>query len=470
MVPGTSALRDHGSRTAKLGDLSLLVVPLPGRCRHNITYLLSAEVIRLLQRSPQLEVLAPRSALSLADSRQMGERPAFDPGTNWTLEIGCEPHEQEGKLFADLRRQTGGDPQRLVAERFETGALRPLMLRLSENVLGALGQESPGFELTLGEPDPGAYFNFLKARFLLFAGVSATEPARELLQQVVETEPDWPSGLAEYAYSLVRFSGANPAESDESLAQAKAILEDALTLQPGHPESELYSSVIAHRVDWRWQKAYDAAQAALAGSPGSADIMAAKSTAAFTLGRFEEGIELIRKAIPLDPLVLSHRLKYGLMLEFSGEYQAAIDAYRELMELDPDYPAVRTYLARTLVIAGRPEIALPHMKIETSPFWRNYGMALVLFALGRDQEAEPILDTLIEQHAHEAAVQIAEIHAFTGRTDDAFEWLTLAVQQRDPGVSELLGNPLLRSLESDPRWDDLLEALGLVFSADHEQG
>jgi tetratricopeptide (TPR) repeat protein len=131
------------------------------------------------------------------------------------------------------------------------------------------------------------------------------------------------------------------------------------------------------------------------------------------------------------------------------------------MALNPGYPAIRTYLGRTLVVAGQPEAALPHMEIETAPFWHVYGMVLVLYALERHEEAEKRFAALIEAHADEAAMQIAEINAFIGRPDEAFRWLQLAMEQDDPGISELLGNPLLESLSGDPRWAGLLIELGL---------
>jgi hypothetical protein len=51
--------------------------------------------------------------------------------------------------------------------------------------------------------------------------------------------------------------------------------------------------------------------------------------------------------------------------------------------------------------------------------------------------------------------------AFRGETDLAFEWLQLAYEQKDGGMSEIIGNFFLRQLHSDPRWADLLSQLGL---------
>ena len=46
--------------------------------------------------------------------------------------------------------------------------------------------------------------------------------------------------------------------------------------------------------------------------------------------------------------------------------------------------------------------------------------------------------------------------------DHAFEWLERAYDQRDPGLSEMKTDPLLRSLYADPRWDAFLRKMGLA--------
>jgi hypothetical protein len=51
--------------------------------------------------------------------------------------------------------------------------------------------------------------------------------------------------------------------------------------------------------------------------------------------------------------------------------------------------------------------------------------------------------------------------ATRGETDKAFEWLERAYEQRDGGLSEIKGDPLLRSLEHDPRYRPFLQKMKL---------
>ena len=68
---------------------------------------------------------------------------------------------------------------------------------------------------------------------------------------------------------------------------------------------------------------------------------------------------------------------------------------------------------------------------------------------------------MIAKHSHGAAYQIAEVHAWRGEADLAFEWLERARAQRDGGLSLVKVDPLLRNLSGDPRYTALLKKMNL---------
>lgn len=72
-----------------------------------------------------------------------------------------------------------------------------------------------------------------------------------------------------------------------------------------------------------------------------------------------------------------------------------------------------------------------------------------------------MLAQLVEEYSGESAFQIAEVHAWRGEVDETFAWLDRAYEQRDGGISEIKGAPLLKRLESDPRYRELLTRLKL---------
>jgi hypothetical protein len=68
---------------------------------------------------------------------------------------------------------------------------------------------------------------------------------------------------------------------------------------------------------------------------------------------------------------------------------------------------------------------------------------LAYHALGRKQESDRALAELIAKYQKGAAFQIAEVYAFRGEADAAFTWLERAYEQRDSGLSDVKGDPLL---------------------------
>jgi TolB-like protein/Tfp pilus assembly protein PilF len=243
--------------------------------------------------------------------------------------------------------------------------------------------------------------------------------------------------------------------------QAREAAFRALKLDPGLAAAHVVLSRIRRTFDWDWQGAREAGQEALKWRPGSADVLSNASTIDFIHSDFERAIEHLEQAISRDPLVLQYQLRLGLLYEFSGDYDQALIAYRRLLGLNSGYPGAHAFRARVKLAQENPESALREADQEVHPFWQRYARILALTALERFDEADPLLAKMMLEDADDAAVQIAEIHAFAGDIDTAFEWLEHALQQRDGGISEIAGDFLFSPLEKDERWGDLMLRAGL---------
>jgi hypothetical protein len=118
-------------------------------------------------------------------------------------------------------------------------------------------------------------------------------------------------------------------------------------------------------------------------------------------------------------------------------------------------------IGRILLLQGKPEAALREMQQEKEEIWRLSGLPLVYHALGRQSESDAALADFKSRYGGEMAYQIAEVHAFRGEADLAFEWLERAYDQRDGGVSEIKADRLFRKLINDPRYKAFLRKLKL---------
>jgi serine/threonine-protein kinase len=71
------------------------------------------------------------------------------------------------------------------------------------------------------------------------------------------------------------------------------------------------------------------------------------------------------------------------------------------------------------------------------------------------------LAELIATEGEVAQYQIAEVYAWRGEADKAFEWLDRAYASHDPGACLAKADPFIASLRSDPRYVAYLKKLKL---------
>jgi len=221
-------------------------------------------------------------------------------------------------------------------------------------------------------------------------------------------------------------------------------------------------SVIKSVYDWDWEGAETAIQEALRLEPGNVDAIDQAANVASTLGRLDEAISLSQQAVALDPLGLGPLARHGGNLIAVGRLDEAEAAYRQVLTLDPAYPFTRFGLAVVLMRKNQPEAALREIDQESSVVWKTVGLPIALYAMGREEEADQALRVLIEELGAVGAYQIAQTYALRGEWDSAFEWLERAIVQRDGGIPMLLGDKFLNVLHDDPRWEPLLDKVGLL--------
>ena len=72
------------------------------------------------------------------------------------------------------------------------------------------------------------------------------------------------------------------------------------------------------------------------------------------------------------------------------------------------------------------------------------------------------LNALVDGFVWTAAYQVAEVYAWRGEIERAFEWLERTHAQRDPGVTFTAGDRFLQPLRGDSRWMPFLQKIDLA--------
>jgi TolB-like protein len=307
-----------------------------------------------------------------------------------------------------------------------------------------------------------AYNAYLQGRYFLDRrGKESTEKAVGYFEQAIKLDPGYAPawvGLAA-TYGFQADAGYLPVR--EGYRKAREAAERALALDANLAEAHAAMGWIKATYDWDWGEADASYQRALALEPGNAGVVRGAAWLASTLGRLEEALELDRRAIKLDPLSAQAYDSLGSHAYYSGRLEEAIAALKKALELNPERPGTHRILRRVYLAQAHPQEALAEMEREPEPVWRLYGQALAYHALGRKKEADAALAEFVATYHADAAFQIAEVYAFRGEADRAFEWLERAYAQRDGGLTLIKGDPLLKNIERDPRYAAFLKKMRL---------
>jgi tetratricopeptide (TPR) repeat protein len=154
----------------------------------------------------------------------------------------------------------------------------------------------------------------------------------------------------------------------------------------------------------------------------------------------------------------------GWVFELKGRYSEAIELNRQALELDPHAWRALYFMARALILAGRPDEALRTLgRAEDPPALLRATAARALVALGRRDEARRVLHEL-EREAERRYVRpeaIAAVYVALGEYDAAFRWLEQAYRVRSADVTTLKVERHWAPIRSDPRFAALVKKVGI---------
>jgi tetratricopeptide (TPR) repeat protein len=151
----------------------------------------------------------------------------------------------------------------------------------------------------------------------------------------------------------------------------------------------------------------------------------------------------------------------GYVLYLASRYDEAQAELQKALDLNPQAGFVHVTWGNILIANAKPQQALAEIEKESNDWERRTGRTLIHHTLGREQDSNATLASLVAKHDTDSAYQIAEVYAFRGESDKAFEWLEHAYEQRDAGLPEIKSDPLFKNLRHDPRYTVLLKRMRL---------
>ncbi|HET7063542.1 MAG TPA: tetratricopeptide repeat protein [Rudaea sp.] len=428
---------------------------------------LSEELLNLLAQVPQLRVIARTSSFAFKGKEVGVAEIAKTLNVAHVLEGSVRKSGDTLRITAQLIRTA--DSSHLWSETYDRRLTD--VFKVQDEIAGAVVAQLkvkllPAQQVTNPHrtSNTEAYNQYLLGNQLYNRntvegyrlGVAAYEKA-------VALDPGYAAAYAGLAYAEL-YSADYAASADEMAAgrqRAQVAIDKSIALAPDLADGYAVRGWLRSRVTWDWSGGQADFEKALALEPGNATAQRQYGLLLLDLGRVTEAIAAARKAIELDPLSAAAWTNLGsaYLVDPSG-YRQAREALERALAINPESSFAKNNLVTLELLEGHAQQALSVAR-TAGEVWNQIGVAVAEHTLGHARESQLALDELIAKYAHDWAYQVAEVYAWRGEPDKAFEWLERAYKQHDAGLSVIKVDPLLKSLWTDARFAAMLKKVGL---------
>ncbi|MBT8065827.1 MAG: tetratricopeptide repeat protein [Gammaproteobacteria bacterium] len=413
---------------------------------------LSEELMNLLARIPELKVAARTSSFSFKGKDIGVPEIANRLKVAHVLEGSVRKHGNQLRITAQLIEANSG--YHLWSETYD----RQLdnVFQIQEDIASAVAE---ALKITLlGEvpktlkTDPRAYQLFLEGQYLKRQiSNDSLNRAVEAFKQAVEIDPAYVPAWAELADTYMWGGGSDELSREERAALADQAIQIAISTDPGYAFAYYVRGISWFFTRNKFKQGLEDFDHALELDPDDAFLVAAIGKGALLTGQYDLAITQYQSALAMEPLVPEFFWFLGRAYLSSGRLDDAEASFRTLTNLSSSYHG-DFHLFETLLLKGDLEAALA---MSDTSFRR----AIVHHALGNAAQADEALADLIE---NAGSYTIARVYGYRGEVDKTFKWLDAMLEKNDHYPTFILAETAFHSIHSDPRWELVLEKLGLL--------
>ncbi|HMH04523.1 MAG TPA: tetratricopeptide repeat protein [Candidatus Udaeobacter sp.] len=444
---------------------------------------ISEELLTVLQKIPGLHVAARTSAFSFkgknATAQEIGEK----LGVAHLVEGSVRKAGDVVRIAARLTQANTGEEQwsenytRNLKDVFavQSELAQTIVEQLRGQLTGGAANPTTKAEIQAevrkaekgGTKNVEAHEYYLQGRF--YENRHSEKSAREALaayDHAVALDPAFAlawAGVAQTNLWLAAFSTEGGQKGfDAHLASARDAVARALSIEPNLPNGLLARATIETNFDFNWNSAAQTVSKALALAPADPNIVIAAANLEIARGDSNRAIDLFRRAVELDPVNAQARAFLAFNLAATKRFAEARAEFPRVVELNPAAPWAHAGLGLSYLLENKFEEAANAAQPDAADWARLLIVSCARWGQKRATQSDAALAELTANLGEVAAYQIAEVYAYRGDKDRAFEWLERARRQRDPGLASLRKDPLMVNLREDPRWNAFLHTMGLA--------
>ncbi|MEY2500172.1 MAG: eukaryotic-like serine/threonine-protein kinase [Verrucomicrobiota bacterium] len=315
--------------------------------------------------------------------------------------------------------------------------------------------------------NPAAHQFYIKGRFFWNKRTAADlNKAIGYLNQAIAADPGYAlayAGLAD-AYLLSPFFGAGTPE--ESYPRAKAAAIKAVQLDETLAEAHIAHAEAVRLCDMDLAGADVEFRRGLELDPNYATGHQWYGNGVLTgLGRFDEAIAELKRALELDPLSIIINADLGTAYTFARRYDEAIEQYNKTLEMDPAFYYARWGMAVALELKGALNEAQAQFakarQLNDDP-WVIALQAHAYNAAGDKAEARKLVEHLRElaKNRYVSHWALTTAHLALEEHAEAISALEKCLADKDGAALTFVNvDPYFDPLRGDPRFQALVEKI-----------
>ena len=441
---------------------------------------LTEEMIAQLGRlePKEIGVIARTSVMHYKRTSERVDQIGSELGVQYVLEGSVRREAEKVRINAELI-EVGGQ-RRLWAQEYDRELTNLLVVQseiareISDSIQLTLGSPERSVAITKPSLTPQAYQAYdLYLKGLYFwneRNISGFQQAIAYFQQAIAKDPNYAPAYAGLANSYTLLPGYTLAPASKYIPKARAAALRALEIDNDLPEAHVALALILENYDWDWDAAEKEYRRAIELNPNYATAHQWYAELLMWRGRFDEALRESEYARRLDPFSLIIAADHGSIFYFSRQYDRAIEQFQSIREMDPSFP--RTHLViDSYIQKGRLTDALADLEEwrrtagEGPETWSMWSMSAYLYGrLGQKDKARAELRKVEAvsrtQQTDPAALILANIGA--GNNQAAIDWLEKAYAEHSNILTTIKVEPAYDPLRSDPRFQELLQRVGLA--------
>lgn len=378
-----------------------------------------------------------------------------------------------GKLRVTLRLIRSADGQQIWSGSFDESEAEIFKLQdaMAQQTAAALSREARVEKYSTDSHE--AYQAYLRGRYFFDKRTAENyETAIDEFTRAVTLDPQYAlayTGLAD-VYAMQANIAQNRGLRDQLYERARVMALKAVELDDASAEAHTSLGWIKRVHDWDWQGSEREFMRAIELDPNYANARQWYSFLLLGLGRMDESLAQMEKALELEPLSRTVLNNSIMIRSYRGDVDMLPAIAERVALMDDSEPSsswIRSLAySRTGQHAQVVEIGESYLAKTGGTFESDYlasNLAIAYSRTGNAARAAELFAHLEEKSKkdNEAAFRLAQAYAELGNKDRAITLLQQCLRAHDDRMVWIKTEPRFESLRSDPRYLQMLRELRL---------